>query len=421
MKSRKWGIFAASICLSVIGLARVLYAKQPTSVVTPNANLSASLQASNEVVNTKLVAANTRLSFKLFSEIVKKQSNENIFISPASVAIALDMLYDGANGKTQQAIAQTLELQGMTSQEINQANVLLKTILKNADPKIQISIANSVWAKEGEPFKPKFLQVIQNTYQAEVKTINFGAPTTPSVINAWVKQTTNGKINKIVDQIEPDIAFLLLNAIYFKGNWTEPFPKEATQNRPFTLLDGTQKQHPMMHQKKLGYFPYYENEMFQAVSLPYGQGRVSMYIFLPNQGVSLKTFYESLNAENWQKWLNQFNPYEAGISMSLPRFKFEYAIELKDTLKALGMEMAFAKGADFSAMSASSLWIDKVKHKTFVEVNEEGTEAAAVTEEGAVRSPPIEMSVDRPFFFAIRDNQTGTILFMGSIVEPKDG
>lgn len=421
MKSRNWVILAASICLSVLGLARVLCAKQPVSIVTPKAKLSASIEASNEVVNAKLVAANTRLSFKLFSELLKKQSNENIFISPASVAMALDMLYDGANGKTRQAIAQTLELEGMSSQDINQANIALKAILKTADPKVQISTANSVWAREGEPFKPKFLQVIQNTYQAEVKTINFGAPTAPSMINAWVKQSTNGKINKIVDEIEPDIVFLLLNAVYFKGNWTDPFPKDATENRPFTLLNGTHKQHPMMRQKKLGYFPYYENEMFQAVSLPYGQGRLSMYIFLPNQGVSLKTFYENLNAENWQKWLNQFNPYEAGIAMSLPRFKFEYSIELKDTLKALGMEMAFTKEADFSVMSPSSLWIDKVKHKAFVEVNEEGTEAAAVTEEGAVRSAPIEMSVNRPFFFAIRDNQTGTILFMGSIVEPKEG
>lgn len=305
MKSKNWGILAASICLSVVGLAKVLCAKQPTDIPTPNTKQSESIQASNEVVNTKLIAANTRLSFKLFSEILKKQSNENIFISPASVAIALDMLHDGANGKTQQAIGQTLELQGMSSQEINQANVFLKTILKNADPKIQISIANSFWARENEPFKPKFLQVIQNTYQAQVKTINFGAPTAPSTINAWVNQSTNGKIDKIVDRIEPDVVFLLLNAIYFKGNWAEPFPKEATENRPFTLLNGTQKQHPMMRQKKLRYFPYYENDMFQAVSLPYGQGRLSMYVFLPNEGVSLKTFYESLNAENWQKWLNQ--------------------------------------------------------------------------------------------------------------------
>jgi serpin B len=160
--------------------------------------------------------------------------------------------------------------------------------------------------------------------------------------------------------------------------------------------------------------------MFQAISLPYGAGRLSMYIFLPNQGISLQTFYGTLNAENWQKWMNQFDPYEGGIKVSIPRFKANYSIELKDALKAMGMDIAFGTEADFSAMTSSSVQINKVIHKTFVEVNEEGTEAAGVTEAGAVRSAAIEMTVDHPFFFAIRDNQTGAILFMGSIVEPKD-
>jgi serpin B len=174
---------------------------------------------------------------------------------------------------------------------------------------------------------------------------------------------------------------------------------------------------------------YYQNEMFQAISLPYGEGRLSMYIFLPFKEVSLKTFYESLNAENWQKWLNQFDsPDKSGehtgeILIGLPRFKLEYSIELNDALKALGMEIAFQEGADFSAMTPSRLRIDLVKHKTFVEVNEEGTEAAAVTGVAITRGisdEMIEMIVDRPFFLVIRDNQTGTILFMGSIVEPEE-
>jgi serpin B len=420
MKINNRVILAASIYLTVLGLAGVFSAKQPASVAAPKAEPPPSKQASDPVVNTKLVAANTRLSFKLFSEILKQQSNENIFISPASVAIALDMIYGGANGKTQQAIAQTLELQGMSPQEINQANSVLKTSLNNPDPKVQLSIANSLWAREGEPFKPEFMQIIQNIYQADVKKLNFGHSTASSMINSWVRQSTQGKIEKIVDEIEPNTVFVLLNAIYFKGNWTEPFAKEATQSRPFNLLNGTQKLHPMMRQQKLGYFPYYENELFRAISLPYGKGRLSMYIFLPNPGVSLKTFYASLNAENWNNWMDQFSPYEGGINVTLPRFKVEYTVELKEALKSLGMEIAFGKEADFSAMTASSLWLSKVKHKTFVEVNEEGTEAAAVTQGGGVRSGPINMTMDHPFFFAIRDNQTETILFVGSIVEPKE-
>ncbi len=424
MKKKNRVIVTASICLTILGLAGVWCAKQPASFAASDARARPSPQISNQVANEKLVTANTKLTFKLFSEILKKQHSENIFISPASLAIALNIVYNGAGGETQEAIAKTLELQGTNLQEINQANADLKASLKNPDPKVQLSIANSLWTKESIPFKPEFLQIIQNFYQAEVKNLNFSNPTAPSMINNWVNQSTNGKINKIVDVIEPKTVFLLLNAIYFKGNWTESFPTEATQLHPFTLLDGTQKQHPMMRHQNSASFPYYENELFQAVSLPYGDGRMSMYIFLPNQGVSLKTFYEKLNAENWQQWMNQFNNSDnsgGGVLISLPRFKLEYAIDLKDTLKALGMEIAFTKEANFSGMTPSSIWIDKIQHKTFVEVNEEGTEAAAVTNVASgVRSGPVEMNVNRPFFLAIRDNQTGNILFVGSIVEPKE-
>jgi len=428
MKIRNRVILAASIVLVVLGLSELLCAKQSTSVAATEAQPSVSKQPGDEGVNAKLVTANTRLSFKLFRELLKKQPNENIFISPASVAIALDMVYNGANGKTQQAIAETLELQGMSLQEINQGNAALKLTLSNPDPEVQISIANSLWAGEAEPFKPEFIEKIQQFYSAEAKNLNFGTSGASNIINDWVKENTNGKIDKIVDEISSDTVFVLLNAIYFKGNWTYPFPREATKQKPFTLLNGTQKLHPMMF-RQVSNLQYYQNEMFQAISLPYGEGRLSMYIFLPCKEVSLKTFYESLNAENWQKWLNQFDsPDKSGdhtgeILIGLPRFKLEYSIELNDALKALGMEIAFQEGADFSAMTPSRLRIDLVKHKTFVEVNEEGTEAAAVTGVAITRGisdEMIEMIVDRPFFLVIRDNQTGTILFMGSIVEPEE-
>lgn len=169
--------------------------------------------------------------------------------------------------------------------------------------------------------------------------------------------------------------------------------------------------------------PYLENELFQLVGLPYGKGRLSMYIFLPNPGISLSEFYQHLNAENWEKWLDQLNNrqndvFEA-ISVGLPRFKLEYEIDLENSLKSLGMDIAFRAEADFSAMTSLPLFISFVKHKAFVEVNEQGTSAAAVTAVAGTRSPGIPMIVDRPFFCAIRDNETGAILFMGSIVEPK--
>ena len=176
----------------------------------------------------------------------------------------------------------------------------------------------------------------------------------------------------------------------------------------------------MMFQK-VDYASYYKYEMFQAIGLPYGEGRLTMYIFLPHPGVSLKTFYESLNATTWEKWLNEFETEEKGVILGLPRFHVEYEIDLKDSLKALGMEKVFDAGADFTEITPQGFAISKIKHKTFLDVSEEGTEAAGVTAIGGTRggNPDITMIVDRPFFCAIRDEETGTVLFMGSIVEPK--
>jgi serpin B len=379
-------------------------------------------QSPNALVDSKLVDANRRFSFKLFSEILKQDSKKNVFVSPTSVAIALSMTYNGANGETQQAMAKALELQGMSLQQVNQANDALKASLETADPAVQLAIANSLWVKQGVTFKPDFMQSNQQFYKAKVTELDFAKPEAPGIINSWVKENTRGKIDKIVQQIDPADVLFLINAIYFKGKWTNEFDKNQTSERPFYLSNGTQKPHPMMSQS--GKYRYYENETFQAVSLPYGKGRLSLYVFLPQKDTNLDRFQEQLTPENWQQWMNQFGMRQGSIQ--LPRFKFDYDIQLNTALKALGMEEAFDAGrANFSNMSPASVKIDEVMHKTFVEVNEEGTEAAAATSVRAVLtsarmpSQPFRMVVDRPFFCAIRDNQTGTILFMGSIQEPK--
>jgi serpin B len=285
-----------------------------------------------------------------------------------------------------------------------------------------LSIANSLWANQNTNFKPQFLQRNQQFYGAKVTKLDFENPDSPDAINDWVKENTRGKIEQIVDQIKPDDVLFLINAIYFKGNWTEQFDKSKTTERPFYLSDGSQKQHPMMSQS--GNYRYYENENFQAISLPYGTGRLSLYVFLPRKNSSLENFQQELNAEDWQRWINEFRMRDGSIQ--LPRFKFEYDIVLNDALKALGMKDAFDESkANFSNMASANIFISEVKHKTFVEVNEEGTEAAAATAVRATQTSarmsedPFQMVVDRPFFCAIRDNQTGTILFMGSIVDPK--
>ncbi len=378
-------------------------------------------QLPNAAVDSKVVAANTKFGFKLYKEILKQDSNKNVFVSPTSVAIALSMTYNGASGETQQAMAKALELQGITLPTVNQANNALKASLENADSEVQLSIANSLWAKQGVTFKPDFMERNRQFYGAKVTELDFANADATRTINNWVKENTRGKIDQVVDQLKPDDVLFLINAIYFKGNWTKKFDQNQTAERPFYLSNGTQKQHPMMSQS--GKYRYYENETFQAVSLPYGKGRLSLYVFLPRENNSLDAFQQQLAVENWQQWMNQFRMRNGSIQ--LPRFKFDYDIQLNNALKVLGMESAFSDGADFSNMTSASVAINEVKHKTFVEVNEEGTEAAAVTSVGVALTSaqmpeePFQMVVNRPFFCAIRDNQTGTVLFMGSLREPK--
>jgi serine protease inhibitor len=369
-------------------------------------------------VDPNLVSANTKFGLKLLAQLLQEGGDRNLMISPSSVAIALSMTYNGASGETLQAIAQTLELQGMSLDAANQANLALSDSLEKADPQVKLAIANSLWGKQGFAFKPDFLQRNRQFYQAEVANLDFSSPAAATRINDWVKANTEGKIPGIVQEIDPNQVLFLVNAVYFKGNWTKPFDPKLTIDRPFTLLDGGSKSVPMMAQQ--GRYLYAETDEFQAIGLPYGSGRLSMYVFLPKS--SLTDFTTSLTSENWSNWTEQFSKRRGAIQ--LPRFKFEYGVNLTEPLKAIGMADAFdPTKADFSGISAEKTVISQVQHKTFIEVNEEGTEAAASTSVGiatlsAPTEPPFQMVVDRPFFAAIRDNETGTVLFMGRVVEP---
>ncbi|MBE8999383.1 serpin family protein [Nostoc sp. LEGE 12447] len=420
---RRYALAAASVVLfSVLGCSQVESNKSAlaqSSLPQPETPL----QKKTVNTDTRIVESSNKFGFKLFSEVLKDDKGENnIFISPSSVALALAMTYNGASGSTQQAMAKTLELQGMNLPEINSSYAaVLKQLLENPDAKVQLSIANSLWANQDVSFAPDFLKRTQDFYEAKISNLNFKDAAASNIINNWVKENTKGKITKIVESIEPDQVLFLINAIYFKGNWSNEFDKSQTAQYPFYITSGKRKQHPMMSQE--GDYRYYESEQFQAVSLPYGKdGKISFYIFLPKQNSNLKAFYQNLNVENWEKWMTQFNKQKGFIR--LPRFKTDYEVTLNDALKSLGMEEAFSNKANFSGMG-KNFAISQVKHKTFVEVNEEGTEAAAATSVGIVATSlrdepePFRMIVDRPFFCAIRDNQTGNVLFMGSIIEPQ--
>ena len=377
------------------------------------------------MVDDRLHAATSRFAFKLYNQVLKQRTSKNTFVSPASVMLALAMTYNGADGTTRQAMARAMELEGMSLDEVNLAFANLKSALSPTDPKIQLKIANSLWARKGFVLKPEFIARNKDYYDAQIASLDFSDPAAPNAINSWVNKNTEGKIDKIIDGIGSEIVLYLINAIYFKGQWQFEFKKANTKPDVFRLPGDERKEVSMMSQS-LTYL-YYRGKDFQSVVLPYGTGSVSMYVFLPDEQTSLDQFERNLTAENWETWMRSFQLTPGDLM--LPRFKVDWEANLNGVLIALGMVEAFdPQRANFSEMAAlnpaNNLYISEVKHKSWAEVNEEGTVAAAVTSVGigltSVQQPREKfiMKVDRPFFFAIRDNRTGVVLFMGSVTNP---
>lgn len=400
---------------------KALVASVIAMILCSNLTLT-SISASNGGVDERLTAASSKFAFKLYDRVLKQRSSKNTFVSPASVMLALAMTYNGADGTTRQAMARAMELEGMSLDEVNRAFADLKSTLNPSDPKIELKIANSLWVRNGFALKPAFMKRNKDYYEAEITSLNFADPAATDTINSWVNKNTEGKIDKIVDRIGSDAVLFLINAIYFKGQWQVEFKKENTKPDVFRLPGGERKEVSMMSQS--GNYLYSKGKDFQSVALPYGQGSVSMFIFLPDEQTSLDQFERNLTPENWDTWMKSFQI--APGALMLPRFKIEWESTLNDALKALGMAEAFDPArADFSQMAelnSGKLYISEVKHKSWAEVNEEGTVAAAATSVGMyTTSAPREkfvMKVDRPFFFVIRDNRTGIVLFMGSVANP---
>ncbi|HXZ29077.1 MAG TPA: serpin family protein [Terriglobales bacterium] len=379
----------------------------------------AALRAAPPQPARSLSHAHNAFGFKMLKLLEQSEGKKNVFISPSSIALALSMVYNGARGPTQAAMQKTLDLDGMDLAQVNQQSLDLINLLKNPDPKVQLAVADSVWARKGVSFRPDFLKTVLDFYQAQATTLDFRTPGAAATINAWVNEKTRGKIPTIVEPpIPPDMVMYLINAVYFKGSWTTAFDKNLTEQRTFTPASGAAEKRPLM--KQHGWLPYLETDDFQSVSLPYGSNRrLAMYVFLPKK--DLKSFLAKLDDGAWDSWMQRYSNTEGTIL--LPRFKMEYEKELRGTLTQLGMGEAFQDGADLSGIGPG-LAISEVKHKTYVDVNEEGTEAAAVTSVGVhatavrVEPPTFYMEVNRPFLFAIRDNQTGEVLFLGVVQNP---
>ena len=371
------------------------------------------------IAESNLIEADNRFAFKLFRKINEQEGDKNIFISPLSVAMALGMTYNGAAGSTREAMRQTLELEGLSLQEVNESYRSLIDLLRNLDPRVEFTLANSIWYQHTKTFEQEFLDVTRQFFDAEVTPLDFGDPAASQTINGWVKDATSGKIDKIVpDRIPWDIVMYLINAIYFKGDWTYQFDKNRTQDAPFTLVDGSQTTVDMMSHEAEVEIGLNWTEGVWLADLPYSGSAYSMTILLPETAEEISSLIGRLTQDNWDVWIEGLNLGETYVSM--PKFTLEYEITLNDVLQSLGMGVAFTDTADFTRMYApGGIYIDSVKHKTFVDVNEEGTEAAAATSVGmGLVSAPPRFVVDRPFIFVIREKYSGTILFMGKIMDP---
>ena len=366
-----------------------------------------------------VISKSNKFGIDLFTKTAKVDDG-NLMLSPLSASGALTMLLNGSENNTYNQIHQMLGYEGLSQIQVNEVYKSLVSQLLSADSQVKLAIANAVWYKKEFIVKPTFLEVMNNDFSAHVEGLDFSLSSALTTMNNWARDNTYGKIPKVLDEISPDAVMFLMNALYFKGVWTYQFDKTKTQSEVFHKGDGSDKQVDMMH-ITLNTNVYLTDD-FKALELSYGRTNFSMVIILPNE--SLNRFFESFDENEWNSLSNQFDAISnlPEWEVSLPKFKFSYEKSLKDQLISFGMSDAFdPELSDLSGISDIDLYVDFVKQNTFIEVNEEGTEAAAVTTIGLNTTSvgdSKEFVVNKPFVFAIRERTTNTLLFIGKVVDP---
>jgi serine protease inhibitor len=400
------GLLAFCLTVALCALWWRIAKAQPTPALTPD-------------VSTPV----NDFGFRLLRRLTDG-NGANVIVSPLSLWGALAMTYNGASGTTRTAIAKTLGIASLSDEDFNRNNRLLFNTVEKGDPAVQIEIANALWPQSDFTINPDFLRLGHEFFDASVEGLNFAGDPRQAAdhINAWVKEKTHGKIPEIIKRLARNTVLVLTDAVYFKGRWSVPFDKKRTEPRAFHLSGGGSVVAPMMVQN--GEYDYLETGSFQAIRLPYGNNRFAMYVFLPRKSIGLPDFLRSLDESQWNRWIAQLSTRKGRIV--LPRLESTYGRQLNDALMAMGMGIAFGRNADFSRIHPPPppLRIDDVEHKTYVKVDEEGTEAAAATSVGIValaissRPPPFEMVVDHPFFCAIAEKQSGVLLFAGVVTDP---
>jgi serine protease inhibitor len=358
--------------------------------------------------------AGNGFSISLFKEINASSPDSNVFISPLSASMALGMTLNGAAGSTFDAMRSTLGFGTSSQQSINAGYKGLIDLLSGLDRSTTFQLANSIWYRQGFPFEQTFLDTAKTYFDAEVRGLDFASPASLATINGWVNTKTNGKIPTILDRISSDDVMFLINAIYFKGSWRQAFDPGQTRDAAFHALGGTTETMRLMHRK--GSLRIYTTAGFTLADLAYGNDAWTMSVLLPAADQDVNQIAASLTTEQWAEWTAQLHDV-SGMDVALPKFKLTWDQLLVRPLTAMGMGVAFDRAANFTRLSApGGLFIEYVKQKTFVDVNEVGTEAAAVTAVGiGLTSVGPSFTVDRPFIFAIRERLSGTILFMGKI------
>jgi serine protease inhibitor len=370
-----------------------------------------------DAAQTTVVGSGNSFAFDIFRKVLNSsESTANIMISPLSISHALSMTVNGANGATRDSMLKALRISGLTLDEINSSYKDLTDALLSVDKRVAMSIANSVWTENNLSVKNAFIDILTSFYNAESRQFDINDPAVPTQINNWISDKTNGLIKNMVDKLDNNTVMLLINAIYFKGKWQSEFDKDKTVTTSFYKPDGTISV-PIMKQKSD--FKIYDGNGFMLGEFPYGQGNYVMDIILPDAQNNMDAVLSTLSDASFSTWLNNLSTQK--VNLSLPRFKYGYKIELKNILSGMGMGIAFTDLADLTNIADAELQITKVTHQSFIETNEEGTEAAAATISGiGVTMAPLvlDFNADHSFLYVIRESTTNTILFMGRVADP---
>lgn len=369
--------------------------------------------------DSKIILAQNTFGHDMLKQLQADTDNsENIMLSAFSISTALSMTYNGAAGETAEEIKTVLNLEDLSAEEINNSCRYLMQQLYSLDPKVSVSAANSVWYNKDYSIKTAFIDILSLYYSAKVEGLDFLDPQSVEIINEWVSQQTKGKIDEIITEIDPATLLFLINAVYFNGEWHYAFDADLTAPKEFHTGGETIQVPTMNMQADLNYFA---NDSLQMIELPYGRGNYAMYILLPASDYSVSGLINGLEELQLRSFIEQMQAN--GIDLFMPKFSFEYEKTLNDFLIEMGMPVAFTGAADFSNISDYAAYISYVKHKTFIETDEKGTEAAAVTVvaielSSAGNGTAFPLYINRPFIFLIRETVSGLNLFQGVVYNP---